>query len=119
MVIPDNDDSRSREVIFAEAVRKYLQDHVDQNVSIVDLANHMNASISTISHKYRELTGKSPMKTLTTFRINAVKNLLAKGESIKFIAAHTGFCDEFHLSKVFKKVTGLSPSVYLRHLQMR
>ncbi|MCX6985973.1 MAG: hypothetical protein NT118_14675, partial [Lentisphaerae bacterium] len=32
MVIPDNDDSRSREVIFAEAVRKYLQDHVDQNV---------------------------------------------------------------------------------------
>ena len=59
------------------------------------------------------------MKTLTTFRINAVKNLLVKGESIKFIAAHMGFCDEFHLSKVFKKASGLSPSVYLRQLPMR
>ncbi|MCX6985885.1 MAG: AraC family transcriptional regulator [Lentisphaerae bacterium] len=115
----NNDEVRSREVIFAENVRKYLQEHADENVSIADLAGHLNASVSTISHKYRELTGESPMKTLTTFRINAVKNLLAKGESIKFIAAHTGFCDEFHLSKVFKKVTGLSPSVYLRHLQMR
>jgi AraC-like DNA-binding protein len=56
------------------------------------------------------------MKTLTTFRINAVKNLLAKGESIKFIADQTGFCDEFHLSKVFKQVTGSSPSVYLHTL---
>ena len=117
MVIPDNDDSR--EFIFTEDVRKYLQERIDKNVSIADLAKHMNASISTISHKYRELAGESPMKTLTTFRINAVKNLLAKGESIKFISAHTGFCDEFHLSKVFKKVTGLSPSVYLRHLPMR
>ena len=110
------DDNRSRDLIFIETVRKYLQERIGSNISISDLAGHLNASSSTISHKYKELTGESPMKTLTTFRINAVKNLLAKGESIKFIADQTGFCDEFHLSKVFKQVTGSSPSVYLHTL---
>jgi AraC-like DNA-binding protein len=110
------DDNRSRDLIFIETVRKYLQERIGINISISDLAGHLNASSSTISHKYKELTGESPMKTLTTFRINAVKNLLAKGESIKFIADQTGFCDEFHLSKVFKQVTGSSPSVYLHTL---
>lgn len=116
IVNPDDDGSRSREEIFVEAVRKYLQEHVDKNISIADLARHVNSSISTISHKYRELTGESPMKTLTIFRVNSVKNLLAKGESIKSIAAQTGFYDEFHLSKVFKAATGSSPSVYLKRL---
>jgi AraC-like DNA-binding protein len=116
---PDDENIRSREMTFVEEVRKYLQEHVDQNVSIPDLAEHLNASGSTISHKYRELTGESPMKTLTTFRINSVKSLLAKGESIKVIAAQTGFCDEFHLSKVFKKATGSSPSAYLKSLATR
>jgi AraC-like DNA-binding protein len=109
-------DNRSRDMIFIETVRKYLQERIGANVSIADLSEHLNASSSTISHKYKELTGESPMKTLTTFRINAVKNLLAKGESIKFIADQTGFCDEFHLSKAFKQVTGSSPSVYLHTL---
>ena len=97
-------------------MRKYLQEHVDKSVSIADLARHMNTSVSTISHKYRELTGESPMKTLANLRINAVKNLFAKGESIKFIAAQTGFYDEFHLSKVFKAATGSSPSAYVKLL---
>ena len=118
-VNPNNDGERRRDVIFVDEVRKYLQEHADKNVSIGDLAGHMNASVSTISHKYRVLTGESPMKTLTRFRINAVKNLLAKGESIKAIAAQTGFCDEFHLSKVFKKATGTSPSAYLKQIPIR
>lgn len=116
---PENGDCRSREYIFVDAVRKYLQEHIEKNVGITDLAAHMNASISTISHKYRELTGETPMQALTTFRINAVKSLLAKGDPIKFIASQTGFYDEFHLSKVFKKATGTSPSAYLKHPPLR
>ena len=106
--------NHSLEQIFVESVRAYLQKHIGTNVSIADLAGHLNASVSTISHKYRALTGETPMKTLTAFRINTIKSLLIKGESIKSIAAQTGFYDEFHLSKVFKQVTGIAPSRYLK-----
>ena len=117
MMESDDDGVRNREASFVEDVRKYLQENVRKTVSIADLAGQLNASASTVSHKYRELTGESPMKTLTTFRINAVKNLLAKGESIKFISSQTGFYDEFHLSKVFKKAIGSSPSAYQKRFQ--
>ena len=109
-----NDNDHSYEQIFIESVRAYLQKHIGSNVSIADLAGHLNASTSTVSHKYRALTGETPMKTLTAFRINMIKNLLIKNESIKSIAAQTGFYDEFHLSKIFKKATGIAPSRYLK-----
>jgi AraC-like DNA-binding protein len=114
IINPANDGNRSHEQIFVEAVRAYLQKHIGENVSIADLSSHLNASISTISHKYRTLTGETPMKTLTTFRVHMVKALLMKGEPIKSIAAQTGFYDEFHLSKVFKQATGIAPSRYLK-----
>lgn len=116
---PAMDAGHSSETTFRDLTRKYLQHNMDRNVSIGDLARHMNLSKSTLAHKYRKLIGETPMKTLTALRINAVKNLMTKGSSLKFIAAQTGFYDEFHLSKVFKKLTGLAPTAYLKQVSAR
>jgi len=40
------------------------------------------------------------------------KSLLLKGEKLITIAEMTGFYDEYHLSKTFKKQTGLSPRTF-------
>jgi transcriptional regulator GlxA family with amidase domain len=45
-------------------------------------------------------------------RIETASHLLLRGEKLKTIAAMTGFCDEYHLSKTFKQVTGRKPKNY-------
>jgi len=117
IITPSHKAGLDNESTFAMQVRKHLQQRLNENVTVADLARHLNISTSSLAHKYRELTGEPPMKTLMSLRVNAVKNLLTKGAPLKSIAAQTGFYDEFHLSKVFKKHTGYAPSVYLKQIQ--
>lgn len=96
--------------LFVERVREYLRERLAGGIGIDDLARHVGASPSLLSHKYKALTGETPMRTLMELRVAAAKNLLCRGESVKGAAARTGFCDEFHMSKTFKRLTGCAPS---------
>lgn len=99
-------------------IRDFLKANLPRPLRLHDLARHAHVSLSTLSHQYKKETGESPMQTLTRLRIAVVKSLLLKGEPLKFIAIQTGFCDEYHLSKVFKKVEGCSPREFLKRIRM-
>lgn len=94
-------------------VRAYLQDHIAEPVTRRDLARHANMSVSALAHRYRLETGESPMAALTGMRINLAKGLLLKGYRLKTIAEQAGFCDAFHLSKMFKRKEGMAPRAFL------
>jgi AraC-like DNA-binding protein len=93
-------------------VHDYLLTHRGDAVDLVDVAKSVGVSVSTLSHKYHHATGESPMKTLTRLRIEFSRDLLLKGYTLKHIAEQAGFCNEFHLSKAFKHLTGQSPREY-------
>lgn len=99
---------------FVQSARLYLQDRLSERVTRKDMAEHLNMSVSALSHRYRSEAGESPMTTLARMRINLTKSLLSRGYVLKTIAAQTGFCDEFHLSKTFKRMEGISPQQYRR-----
>jgi len=103
---------------IADKVRRYLQEHIAEPVRRQDLASHLNLSISTLAHRYREETGQSPIVTLIEMRINLAKSLLLKGHQLKDIAVQVGFCDAFQLSRVFKRHEGLSPRQFLASLHV-
>jgi len=71
-------------------------------------------SVSALAHRYRAATGETPMTTVKRARLDLAKGLLAKGYRLKEIASQVGFADEFHLSKTFKQVEGVSPRAYHR-----
>lgn len=57
------------------------------------------------------------MEYITETRIAAAKRLLEKGDKKVYeIAQELGFESSFYFSKVFKKVTGLSPREYQQSL---
>lgn len=91
------------------SVREYLQAHLGEAISLVELARHAGVSLSTLSHHYRRETGETPMQTLVQMRLHQVKGLLLRGLPLKEIAPLAGFVDAFHLSRVFKRMTGVSP----------
>jgi len=93
---------------FLHKVRAYLHEHLAERVTREELASHLKVSVSALAHRYHNETGEMLMTTLTRMRIHVAKSLLLKGEPLKLIADQTGFYDEFHLSRTFKRFEGIS-----------
>lgn len=98
---------------FVLQVQNYLRNNLTRKVTVKEIAAHFQMSESSLAHTYKKLTSQSPISTLIDMRINLVKNLLQRGYRLKAIAAQAGFNDEFHLSKAFKKSTGISPKQFI------
>jgi two-component system response regulator YesN len=95
-------------------VSAYLQDNLSRSVSLAEIAEHLHVSVSSLTHRYREEVGETPMETRMRLAVTAAKTLLLKGWPLKHIAERTGFCDEYHLSKTFKKLEKTSPRAWLQ-----
>ena len=99
---------------LTDRVRAWLGPRLGEKVSLPALARDIGISVSTLTHRYRKEAGETPMETLLGMRMQVVKSLLLKGCGLKEIASQAGFCDEYHLSRVFKKRDGLSPREFVR-----
>lgn len=104
--------SRDRPLSFATEVKTFLRNHLGEKIRIADVARRLKVSESTLSHRFHQETGQTVMARLMALRIEFAKSLLIKGEPLKMIAEMTGFCDEHHLSRSFKKATGQSPRTF-------
>ncbi|HEX2950112.1 MAG TPA: AraC family transcriptional regulator [Armatimonadota bacterium] len=100
---------------FIHEVNDYLQNHLAERIALHDIAQHLHISTSSLSHRYRQETGITPMTYLIQQRIAVAKLLLIQGLQLKTIAKLTGFCDEFHLSKTFRHMEGCAPREYLAY----
>ena len=99
----------SDEVNFADEVEAYLRRNISNTIKTSDIAHYMKVSESSLNHRFKNDTGISPIARLIEMRMDFAKSLLLKGEKLTTIADMTGFYDEYHLSKTFKKQIGLSP----------
>ncbi len=81
--------------------------------SLKFVAQKMHMSVSHLSHTYRRETGIAPITAWRQRRVRQAALLATKGLPLKAIAEQVGFSDAFHLSKVFKKIMGVSPRRYL------
>jgi transcriptional regulator GlxA family with amidase domain len=64
---------------------------------------------------FRQFMGRSPMDHLKHLRLSEACRLLATGdEPLRVVAEKTGFCNEFHLGRDFKRVFGKPPGVWRR-----
>jgi AraC-like DNA-binding protein len=92
-----------------QTVDRYLRGHIGEPVALAEVARHAHVGASTLSHRYRAATGRTPMSQFAEMRIGHAKSLLLKGMPLKTVAAQLGFADAFHLSKTFKRIEGVSP----------
>lgn len=99
---------------MVDRVLAYLQTHMSERVRLQDLARHLHASPSTVSHRYRAATGEAPIHTLQRMRMLQAKSMLVQGAPLRKIALELGFYDEHHFSRAFKTFEGLSPLEFAR-----
>lgn len=106
----------ARETVAIERmlpIVRAIEEKPGRRLSVADMAELINVSAPRLHALFRESFGQTPHGYLLEARIKAAKmKLLATDETIQEIAAATGFDDPFHFSRAFKKLVGLSPSLY-------
>lgn len=105
---------REREAV--QRVRHYLESHYMDNPSLEALAQIAGLSPFHFVRVFREATGLPPHTYLTQLRINRAKARLQAGDAIADVAAATGFSDQSHLTRRFKRIVGVTPGQFVRSI---
>lgn len=91
----------------------YITKNFNKNITIKTVADDLFISESHLMHLFKEDLGKTFNDYLTNYRIMKAKELLAKGAyRVNEVAYMVGYGDEKYFGQVFKKITGLTPSMY-------
>ncbi|MEM7343667.1 MAG: AraC family transcriptional regulator [Chloroflexota bacterium] len=98
-------------------IQDYLAQHYADNITVDQLARLVNLSPFYLTRIFRQATGLPPHTFLTQLRINQAKRLLATEQSIVDVAVQTGFVDQSHLTRHFKRFVGTTPGQYLSSLR--
>lgn len=100
---------------FKSRLLRFLANRLHCNLSLDEIAQHMDVSKRTLSKRSHEVLGLSPMRCFSQMRMRKASLLLQRSSaSVKQIAYQMGFNDPFQFSRAFKRATGRSPS-QLRH----
>ena len=106
--------SQNRNQLFRKACT-YIQNHLEENMTITQLCNQLHVSRSSLCRHFRELTGSSFCDYLKHQRICRARSLLSSTAlCIEDIAARCGFQTPAYFATVFKSKTGMTPSDYRR-----
>ena len=92
---------------------EYVHDNYDQNISIVNICDHLNINKSYFCSIFKTSTGYTFCHFLNHFRVEKSKKLLSDTDmSILDVAVAVGFNNQNYYSTVFKKFTGETPFSY-------
>jgi AraC-like DNA-binding protein len=85
--------------------------------SLRELAAGVGLSPYHMLRVFRESTGFPPHTWLVLERVCRARHLLAAGGSPAQVASAVGFADQAHLTRWFKRVTGVTPAVFRNSVQ--
>jgi AraC family transcriptional regulator len=94
-------------------VTEYIQEHLDQHLTLAQLAAVAYMSPFHFARLFKGSTGVAPHRFVVRKRIaHATTLLAAPGLSIARISRVVGFRTPSHFSTVFRRFTGSTPSAY-------
>jgi transcriptional regulator GlxA family with amidase domain len=91
----------------------WMQDHLDQPLTVDDLADRCAMSTRTFARKFRAATGTTPQRWLSRQRVRRAQQLLETSDhNVDVIADRCGLGSAANLRKHLRRVTGTTPSAY-------
>lgn len=94
-------------------VHDFLDLHIGDHFRLKDIAQAACMSPFHFTRRFRQSLHRSPMHYVLEKRIELAKQELASGrKKIAVIACDLGFCDQSHFARSFRRLTGMSPSVF-------
>jgi AraC family transcriptional regulator len=92
---------------------QYVDENLDRNISLVDLAGVVQLSVFHFMRKFRSEFGCPPHAYVMRRRIEHAKRQLARRDiPLKVVAADCGFSDQSHMTRLFRRLLGTTPAEY-------
>jgi AraC-like DNA-binding protein/ligand-binding sensor protein len=100
-----------------QGVQDYIRDHITEPLSLGEVARAAGRSPSSISHLFRERLGTTFRQTVIECRLRKAEECMTKvpGITVREAAYQSGFDDPAYFSRIYAKVRGVPPSVFLRN----
>ncbi|EJT05031.1 AraC family transcriptional regulator [Rhizobium sp. CCGE 510] len=94
------------------AAQELIDDDPLVAVSLTDLSRESGLSRFQVLRGFAKATGLTPHAYLVQARIHIARRLIAQGMPLAEAALASGFADQSHMTRVFVRKYGLSPSLY-------
>jgi hypothetical protein len=104
---------------WVQEIKNLIQDQIDTTVTLKELSKELDINPAYLSREFsRHFDNLSFGDYIRKQRIEkAIEYLKTSSYSLTKIAYLTGFSDQSHFTRIFKKHTGKSPSVYRKQLK--
>lgn len=91
----------------------YVHYATDRPIHLKELARLADLSVFQFCRKFRATFGSSPHAWLLEQRVERAKAQLRRGNiPLKVISAEAGFFDQSHMTRVFRRMVGVTPGTY-------
>lgn len=96
-----------------EKVLEHIERHIAEPISVPALAKMLSLHPNYFSNLFTEKFGMAPREYIVKKRVERAQTLLwCTSESLKEIAAQVGYDDVCYFCRIFKSLTGSTPSIY-------
>jgi AraC-like DNA-binding protein len=98
--------------VVTRRVCEYVESHLDQKISLDALASMAGLSTHHFARAFHQTVGMPPHSYLLSRRLERAERMLSETRlPLAEIAVATGFSDQSHLARHFRRRTGISPSL--------
>ncbi len=101
-----------------QGVIRFIVSHPQKMWTASELAEEVHTSERTLRNRFLKEYGITPYHYQIAYKMDRIAETLIEYPEtpIWAVAENFGFCDEFHLSKAFKKVYGISPTHFRKEV---
>jgi AraC family transcriptional regulator len=93
----------------------YVEQHLTERINGQELACLIGVSIGQLFRAFKASVGVPPMHFVTARRFDFACLLLRTSDQpLSQVALTAGFCDQSHLCRVFRRLTGMTPAAWRR-----
>jgi AraC-like DNA-binding protein len=110
---PSNCETTAAEPQAVRWIRDYIFDNFAGSISLDQLATLTNLTPYYLNRAFRRHVGIPPHEYQIQVRITRAKALLRKRVPIADVALTTGFADQSHFGRHFRRVVGMTPATYV------
>ena len=101
--------------VTLEPLLRWMEENAHRELSLEDIAAQAMMSTRSLSRRFREQTGTTPLQWLKRSRLRKAQCLLeTSGHPIEWIAMQVGFGSSTTSRDQFKQLVGVSPQAYRR-----
>jgi len=101
--------------VLAERIQSFIEDHVQDRLTLAEIAAAMGCSVAQVKKAYKTATGASVIDQLIELKISEARRMVAEGElNFTQIASRLGYDNPHYFSRLFRRRQEMTMTEYAR-----